>query len=73
MPAQERVEARRLARRAIELDKDDPSVLARAGHALAFVVGEVEEGAALALAGDKSRPKSGYRAILERVGPPLSR
>ena len=45
--SQERVEARRLARRAIELDKDDPSVLARAGHALAFVVGEVEEGAAL--------------------------
>ena len=45
--AQERVEARRLARRAIELDQDDPSVLARAGHALAFVAGEVEEGAAL--------------------------
>jgi adenylate cyclase len=45
--SQERVEARRLARRAIELDQDDPSVLARAGHALAFVVGEVEEGAAL--------------------------
>jgi adenylate cyclase len=44
--AQERVEARRLARRAIELDRDDPSVLARAGHVLAFL-GEVEEGAAL--------------------------
>jgi TolB-like protein/class 3 adenylate cyclase/cytochrome c-type biogenesis protein CcmH/NrfG len=44
---QERIEARRLARRAIELDKDDPSVLAMAGHALAYVVGEVEEGAAL--------------------------
>jgi TolB-like protein/class 3 adenylate cyclase len=45
--AEEIAETRRLARRAIELDKDDPSVLARAGHALAFVVGEVEEGAAL--------------------------
>jgi TolB-like protein/class 3 adenylate cyclase len=45
--AQEIAEARRLARRAIELDKDDPSVLAWAGNALAFVVGEVEEGAAL--------------------------
>jgi adenylate cyclase len=45
--AEEIAEARRLARRAIELDKDDPSVLARAGFALAFVVGEVEEGAAL--------------------------
>jgi tetratricopeptide (TPR) repeat protein len=45
--AQEIVEARRLARRAIELDKDDPSVLALAGAALAYVVREVEEGAAL--------------------------
>jgi TolB-like protein/class 3 adenylate cyclase len=45
--SQEIAEARRLARRAIELDKDDPSVLAWAGIALAFVVGEVEEGAAL--------------------------
>jgi TolB-like protein/class 3 adenylate cyclase len=45
--AQEIAEARRLARRAIELDKDDPTVLAGAGQALAFVVGEVEEGAAL--------------------------
>jgi TolB-like protein/Tfp pilus assembly protein PilF len=46
---EEIAETRRLARRAIELDQDDPSVLARAGHALAFVVGEVEEGAALLL------------------------
>ena len=45
--AQEIAEARRLARRALELDKDDPSVLAWAGIALAFVVGEVDEGAAL--------------------------
>ena len=45
--AQERTEARRLARRAIELDGDDPSVLAMAGHALAYVASEVEEGAAL--------------------------
>jgi tetratricopeptide (TPR) repeat protein len=45
--AQERVEARRLARRAIELDKDDPMVLAMAGNVLAAVVGEVEEGVAL--------------------------
>ena len=45
--ADERAETRRLARRAIELDQDDPSVLARAGYALAFVVGEVEEGADL--------------------------
>ena len=45
--AQEIAETRRLARRAIELDKGDPSVLAMAGYAFAYVVGEVEEGAAL--------------------------
>ena len=45
--AQERIEARQLARRAIELDQDDPSVLAMAGHVLAYVASEVEEGAAL--------------------------
>jgi TolB-like protein/class 3 adenylate cyclase len=47
-PAEEIAEAERLARRAIELDNDDPSVLALAGAALAYVVGEVEEGAVLA-------------------------
>lgn len=45
--AREMVEARELARRAIELGKDDPSVLAKAGFVLAYVVGEVEEGAAM--------------------------
>jgi TolB-like protein/class 3 adenylate cyclase len=45
--AQERDEARRLVKRAIELDKDDASVLARAGCALTYLAGEVEEGAAL--------------------------
>ena len=42
--AHERSEAARLARRAVELDRNDPSVLAMAGHALAQVLGEVEEG-----------------------------
>jgi TolB-like protein len=45
--AEDVTEARRLARRAIELDKDDPTVLALAGMALGLFVGEVEEGAAL--------------------------
>ncbi len=45
--AEDITEVRRLARRAIELDKDDPSVLALAGRALGLFVGEVEEGAAL--------------------------
>jgi TolB-like protein/class 3 adenylate cyclase len=40
-------EARRLASRALELDKDDPAVLALAGQTLGLLVGEVEEGAAL--------------------------
>jgi TolB-like protein/Tfp pilus assembly protein PilF len=42
---QERDEARQLARRALELDKDDPSVLAMAGYALVQAAGEIEEGA----------------------------
>jgi adenylate cyclase len=45
--AEDVTEARRLARRAIQLDKDDPAVLAVAGAVLAIFVGEVEEGAAL--------------------------
>jgi TolB-like protein len=43
----ETVEAHELARKAIELGRDDPSVLAKAGFVLAYVVHEVEEGAAL--------------------------
>jgi pentatricopeptide repeat protein len=45
--AEDVTEARRLARRALELDKDDPTVLAFAGAALGLFAGEVEEGAAL--------------------------
>jgi len=45
--AGERIEAQRLAKRAVGLDQSDPSVLAMVGHALANVVGEVEEGEAL--------------------------
>jgi len=45
--AEDKTEARRLARRALDLGKDDPTVLAIAGNALAIFVGEVDEGAAL--------------------------
>jgi hypothetical protein len=48
LPAPARPEARRLVKRAIELDKDDPSVLAIAGQVIAYVAGEVEAGAVLA-------------------------
>ena len=71
--AQERIEARQLARRAIELDKDDPSVLAMAGHALAYVASEVEEGAALLSRAINLDANLAYRTIVERVGQPLAR
>jgi len=45
--AEDETEARRLTRRALELDKDDPLVLALAGQALGLFIGEVQEGAAL--------------------------
>jgi TolB-like protein/class 3 adenylate cyclase len=45
--AQDAAEAQRLARRAIELDKNNPTVLAIAGQTLAFVPEELEEGAAI--------------------------
>ncbi|TPQ41829.1 adenylate cyclase 3 [Bradyrhizobium guangdongense] len=48
-PALERAEASQLANRAIELDRDDPLVLAMVGDALAYVLGKVEEGTDLIL------------------------
>src|SRR5262245_40375833 len=44
---QEMAEAGRLARRALELDRKDPRVLASAGYTLAHVCGRLEEGADL--------------------------
>jgi TolB-like protein len=44
--ARETAEAERLARRAVELGKDDALALATAGIALAFVVGDIDDGAA---------------------------
>ncbi|MBT1510479.1 adenylate/guanylate cyclase domain-containing protein [Bradyrhizobium sp. SRL28] len=45
--AEDETEARRLTRRALELGKDDPLVLALAGQALGLFIGEVQEGSAL--------------------------
>ena len=44
--AQEIAEAERLARRAVELGKDDAVALCYGGFALAYVVGELDDGAA---------------------------
>ncbi|TQF42469.1 adenylate cyclase 3 [Bradyrhizobium sp. UNPF46] len=44
---QERSETRWLARRAIELDKEDPTVLVRAGQAIAAVLYEIDDGVSL--------------------------
>jgi TolB-like protein len=45
-PAQEIAEGARLAWRAVELGKDDAVALARAGHALALLIGDLDSGAA---------------------------
>lgn len=45
--AENEIEVHRLARRALELDKDNPTVLASAGQALGLIVGELDEGASL--------------------------
>jgi TolB-like protein len=45
--AEDVTEARRLAKRALELGKDDPMVLALAGETLGLFAGELDEGAAL--------------------------
>jgi TolB-like protein len=44
--AKEYAEAERLARRAVALGKNDAVALARGGHALAFVVGDLDDGMA---------------------------
>jgi TolB-like protein len=45
-PAQETTDAVRLARRAVELGRDDALALAAGGYALAYVAGELEDGVA---------------------------
>jgi tetratricopeptide (TPR) repeat protein len=43
-PKREIAEAARLARRAVELGTDDATALARGGHAIAFVAGDLDSG-----------------------------
>src|SRR5207237_9006501 len=61
-PTQETAEAARLARRVAELGKDDAVALCAAGYALAFVVHNLEDGAALV---DRA-----LRLNAKRVAPP---
>jgi adenylate cyclase len=44
--AQETTEGAQLARRAVECGRDDAIALCRAGHAIAFLLGDVEDGSA---------------------------
>jgi adenylate cyclase len=46
--AKERVESRQLAERAMQLDKDDPLVLAHAGQVYSYPLEEPENGSAFA-------------------------
>ena len=63
-------EARRLARRATELGRDDAEALCAAGFAFADVVGEIEFGNALI---DKALlPESGNRLVLQWLGKDLA-
>ena len=53
---QERNNTRLFARRAIELDKDDPTVLVRVGQAIAAVLYEIDEGVALVFRAHELNP-----------------
>ncbi|MET3909792.1 TolB-like protein [Bradyrhizobium sp. S3.3.6] len=46
--AKERAESRQLVERAVQLDQDDPLVLAHAAHVYSYMLGEPETGSALA-------------------------
>jgi hypothetical protein len=61
--AEDETEARRLTRRALELDRDDPLVLALAGQALGLFIGEVQEGAALLARAISLEPMSRRRSL----------
>jgi len=53
---QEFNDTRRLASRAIELDKDDPTVLVRVGQAIAAVLYEIDDGVALVFRAHELNP-----------------
>jgi TolB-like protein/tetratricopeptide (TPR) repeat protein len=68
--AQEIAEGARLAWRALELGKDDAVALARGGHALALLVGDLDSGAAFidrALALDPNLARAWYASGWVRV------
>ena len=71
--AKEVAEAERLARRAVALGKDDAVALARGGHALAFVVGELDAGAAFIDQALVLNPNFAVGWLLERLGESIPR
>ena len=71
--AQDIAETARLARRAGELGRDDAVALCSAGIALAFVVGDLEDGAALIDRALVLNPNLALGMALQRLGQGLAR
>ena len=70
---QEIAEAARLARRAVELGKDDAVALARGGHALGYVVGDLDSGVAFIDRALLLNPNLATGVVSQRLGESLSR
>ena len=71
--AQEIAEGARLARRAVELGRDDAVALTRGGHALAHLAGDLDGGIALARQGAGAQSEPGGRLVPRRLPASLAR
>ena len=71
--AKERAESRQLAERAMQLDKDDPVVLAHAANVYSYMLEEPETGSAFAARAVALDPNLANGAPLGRLGTGLSR
>ena len=72
-PQREAAEGARLARRAVELGRDDAVALARGGHALAHFAGDLDGGIALHRPGGDAQSESGGRLVSRRISAGLAR
>ena len=70
--AYEIAETARLARRAAELGRDDAVALCTAGIALAFVVGDLDGGAAYIDTGSRAQSEPGRGMVRQRLGQGLA-